>query len=624
MVLDLGNNALATFPTLTNLTFLEDLHLNDNVLSQLSSEVFEHLRRLRLLSVASNKLEGSIDEVLGETWQNSSLRLLNVSYNPKLHLERNWTSFELEVIDVSGTGIVVTPDMCTNGISVFAAHTAAPAEGFPRFVRMCSEPGGADLVDITFNNAAQLQQALSANYVVLLPSDVSGGNGWASHRETLFRIQTTGSRIECHLRQSLRTIPMEDGTFRLLPTLGYHCRCSVDSVEGKDGICGNFWSTWRLSLLVPGSLVAGFTIAAWFFRWVFVQRRYRRLIQAVKQSGQLRWTELKVVETLHEGASGQDGFFRGTFGGEQVVITVLYDSQEGIRDPEFKEEKRILLRHPRILLFYGWGTDHPNNLRFVVHQYMAEGSLRRVLDTDPPLLDWMQKLSIVDQVADGMCFLHDLNKTHNDLKAGAVFLSQEDQSFHAKIGKFGRLASAPASRRPRNTQEDLLLAQYAKTQYGSSPLFQDPGSAVHGDKKAADVYSFGLLMFEVATGKLPFFVETQMEERFSEHYFETFIRTSERAPRLALEGEHCDCPTGYLELITGSINIIHTERPNFHEIKMGMLAVLETEREESRTPERQVRTKRRSSPRWYCILHRRGETPTQPLPVLLHRIQASL
>ncbi|KAI3717751.1 hypothetical protein L1987_69552 [Smallanthus sonchifolius] len=176
------------------------------------------------------------------------------------------------------------------------------------------------------------------------------------------------------------------------------------------------------------------------------------------------------------------------------------DAFQGYR--EFKAEMETLgrIRHDNIVKFFGYcatGSD-----RILIYEFIEKGSLDQWLcDTSSTCVDtsavrfplsWKTRVNIIKGVAKGLAFMHNLKKPiiHRDIKASNVLL---DADFEAHIADFGLARSIDSSH------------SHVSTQVAGTMGYMPP-EYFHGATTAtvmADVYSFGILMFEVATSRRP-------------------------------------------------------------------------------------------------------------------------
>lgn len=169
------------------------------------------------------------------------------------------------------------------------------------------------------------------------------------------------------------------------------------------------------------------------------------------------------------------------------------DAFQGIR--EFRAEMETLgkLRHPNIVKMLGYcvsGSD-----RILIYEFVERGSLDEWLyETTPsrPPLSWETRVRVVKGVANGLGYLHGLDRpiVHRDIKAGNVLL---DLGFEAHIADFGLARTIEGVDAHKSTQ--------AAGTMGYMPPEYKVGVTVA--KVEGDVYSFGVLMLEVVTGRRP-------------------------------------------------------------------------------------------------------------------------
>ncbi|XP_022993398.1 phytosulfokine receptor 2-like [Cucurbita maxima] len=193
--------------------------------------------------------------------------------------------------------------------------------------------------------------------------------------------------------------------------------------------------------------------------------------------------------------------------GATVAIKKLNpDAFQGFR--EFRAEMETLgkLRHRNIVKMLGYcisGSD-----RLLIYEFIERGSLDNCLyetstsaeadeESDGYLpsrlpLPWETRLKIMRGVANGLSYLHGLSQPiiHRDIKAGNVLL---DSEFEAHIADFGLARMIESS-------NSHVSTQFAGTMGYMPPEYRN---GLTGATLKADVYSFGILMFEVAMGRRP-------------------------------------------------------------------------------------------------------------------------
>lgn len=156
------------------------------------------------------------------------------------------------------------------------------------------------------------------------------------------------------------------------------------------------------------------------------------------------------------------------------------------------------LGHRNIVKILGYWASGPE--RLLVYEFIEKGNLDQWLhghsSNDDVFrcfpLTWVHRVNIMRGVAHGLCYLHGLDKPiiHRDIKASNVLL---DSEFQAHIADFG-LA------RRIDTFHSHVSTQFAGTIGYMPPEYRD---GVLVANKKVDVYSFGVLMMETASGHRP-------------------------------------------------------------------------------------------------------------------------
>jgi Tol biopolymer transport system component len=196
----------------------------------------------------------------------------------------------------------------------------------------------------------------------------------------------------------------------------------------------------------------------------------------------------------------------------EVAIKVLPDHLARDREAmaRFRREARALaaLSHPNILTIYDFNIEQ--DISYAVTELLTGETLRARMKRS--LLAWEQALEIALPVAEGLSAAHDKGITHRDLKPENIFLTAEGA---VKILDFGlaRLEGA-ASLRPLRvdspTEATTHLTEQGKVM--GTPAYMSPEQA-RGQKLDArtDLFSFGVMLYEMATGRAPFRGETPAE-----------------------------------------------------------------------------------------------------------------
>ncbi|KAD1859316.1 hypothetical protein E3N88_34911 [Mikania micrantha] len=216
--------------------------------------------------------------------------------------------------------------------------------------------------------------------------------------------------------------------------------------------------------------------------------------------GSLQIIRNEDLEELKELGSGTFGtVYYGKWRGTDVAIKRIKkscfagrSSEQERLTVEFWREAVILskLHHPNVMAFYGVVQDGPDGTLATVTEFMVDGSLRHVLLRKDRHLDHRKRLIIAMDTAFGMEYLHSKNIVHFDLKCDNLLVNMKDSSRPiCKVGDFG------LSKIKRNT---LVSGGVRGTLPWMAP------ELLNGGSKKVDVFSFGIVLWEILTREEPY------------------------------------------------------------------------------------------------------------------------
>lgn len=175
-----------------------------------------------------------------------------------------------------------------------------------------------------------------------------------------------------------------------------------------------------------------------------------------------------------------------------VAIKIL--KPEFARDAKFIESFRresqaaASLSHPNIVNIYDVGRE--GNIHYIVME-LIEGSILSDLIKEHGALDWKRAVEITKQIARALSFAHANHIIHRDVKPHNIMITQ---SGTAKITDFGIAKVLSSSSVGENTGTVMGSVHYFSPE-------QARGGYI--DEKS-DIYSLGIVLYEMLTGKVPF------------------------------------------------------------------------------------------------------------------------
>jgi len=210
--------------------------------------------------------------------------------------------------------------------------------------------------------------------------------------------------------------------------------------------------------------------------------------QEVVQGATFRWVR---GECVGHGASGTVFKAMNCATGQLMAVKEVHMDLKRKADEKFKEaietEIQLMqdLRHPNVVAYYG--TDVVDTRIYMYLEYMAGGSIARVLDQFGPLGETLMA-SYARQLLNGLEYLHTRSPyiVHRDIKGANVLLGLDGV---AKLADFG------CSKREQETRS---------LTFGGSIPWMAPEVIAHARYgRAGDIWSFGCLIIEMAAAEAP-------------------------------------------------------------------------------------------------------------------------
>ncbi|OVA07591.1 Protein kinase domain [Macleaya cordata] len=266
----------------------------------------------------------------------------------------------------------------------------------------------------------------------------------------------------------------------------------------------------------------------------------------IKGEGEEEWSaDMSQLFIGSKFASGRHSrIYRGIYKQRDVAIKMISQPEEDVRlagllEKQFNSEVALLfpLRHPNIIMFVGACKKPP--VFCIITEYLAGGSLRKYLHQREPHsvpLDLVLKLAL--DIAHGMQYLHSHGILHRDLKSENLLLGED---MCVKVADFGIscLESESGSGKGFTGTYRWMAPEMIKEKHHT---------------KKVDVYSFGIVLWELLTALTPFHDMTPEQAAFA---------VSQKNARPPLP---TDCPVAFSNLIQRCWSSNPNRRPHFEEI----------------------------------------------------------
>jgi len=318
----------------------------------------------------------------------------------------------------------------------------------------------------------------------------------------------------------------------------------------------------------------------------------------------LEWLDVKLEQLLASGAAGE--VWKGTYCSRwKVAVKKMHNDEMNLdNDKEVNFLRRA--RHNRLVMMIGCGTFEENSRGrtggvFIVLEYMERGSLDTLIWNNDGSLSWDTRLQLMEDVAEGMAYLHGVHRSiHRDLKSPNVLLGEEGGTLRAKVADFG-LARILGSERNKtkekeetktvsgfiskrlmrkrkssennsnSKEEDETLISSSMTCGAGTSLWMAPelvetiqmekeGTYEASYSQAVDIYAFGIILNEILTLSRPW---SRTDYTWSHEIYSAVLK-GERP--VATPDERSQAPMGFVRLMELTYHQDVKNRPPFSDI----------------------------------------------------------
>ncbi|MEM9644628.1 MAG: serine/threonine-protein kinase [Planctomycetota bacterium] len=233
--------------------------------------------------------------------------------------------------------------------------------------------------------------------------------------------------------------------------------------------------------------------------------------------------QLDIIERCGKGGMGAVYRAKQSMLGREVAVKVLSPriSQDVKFEERFAREARALaqLTHPGIVTVYDFGRQ--NEMCYLVMEFVDGVNLREAIQTQSISPD--QALEIVAQVCDALQYAHGSGVVHRDIKPENILLDRKGQVKLADFGLAKLVGSGKEDIHLTATNQVMGTLHYMAPEQLERPLEVD---------HRADIYSLGVVFYELLTGQLPLgrFKLPSETGRTGFNLDDVVLRTLERAP----------------------------------------------------------------------------------------------
>ncbi|KAL8114125.1 hypothetical protein AgCh_021123 [Apium graveolens] len=227
------------------------------------------------------------------------------------------------------------------------------------------------------------------------------------------------------------------------------------------------------------------------------------LLPEVSHLGWGRWYTLRELEAATNGLSDENVIGEGGYGivysgvltdNTRVAVKNLLNNR-GQAEREFKVEVEVIgrVRHKNLVRLLGYCVE--GAYRMLVYDYVDNGNLDQWLHGDvgeASPLTWDIRMNIILGTAKGLAYLHEglePKVVHRDIKSSNILL---DCQWNAKVSDFG-LAKLLGSESSYVTTRVMGTFGYVAPEYACTGMLNEK----------SDIYSFGILIMEIITGRNP-------------------------------------------------------------------------------------------------------------------------
>ncbi|KAH7287517.1 hypothetical protein KP509_32G059600 [Ceratopteris richardii] len=499
------------------------VRLQDNQITGTIPAGFGYLPKLTRLEFQMNKLSGQIPT---DICNSSKLNYIDLSFN-KIDGElpaNMWQLLNLQSFLASGnnlTGIIPSdPEAACESLAVLSLSLNSLSGRIPASLSNCQKLITIQLQQNRFTGSIPPELASVPNLEVL---DLSQ-NYLSGQIPPQFQNLTTLEAFNVSYNNLSGPVPLE-GMFKTASTSSFlgnpylcggvlprSCIGLGDENQPSDkGRRRNFEPMWLIGLVFGFSLIILITGGQCLFKQYGGRFCSKDALEDMDEwpwrltaFQRLSFTSNDILDALKDenivgrGATGI--VYRARMpSGEVVAVKKLWMSHKSLKNGKSKEPRGFQIeidllgsiRHRNIVRLLGYCSNNINTL--LIYEYMTNGSLDDALHAKGNnyiLADWVTRYNIAVGIAQGLCYLHHdcfPQVVHRDVKSNNILL---DCKLDARIADFG-----VAKLIERNESMSMIAGSYGY-------IAPEYAYTLKVDEKT-DIYSFGVVLLELLTGRRP-------------------------------------------------------------------------------------------------------------------------